>query len=369
MQEGQAREGREEAPGGPGLTVRLVKACPIRPGTPMKPMLKVTPMKPMLKVMLAVVVVGLWSSAASAQVSKADSEIKKVRELGGELGKLQDRIVLDETAIERTTKDLSEASKSASVTLKKLFEQLASEASGEHEARLKDLSKDAKHLANELSDVSARCDKVINLLKTPRKERGEGDTHLKGAIAAAGAGGILRANEWGDLKTKSEVTLKWLRESLKEAQNLRDGSAKPWEELTAAKKKIETTMNEKSKEFWRLHEVLKECETSEAVASRKCSEAAAAFEVVRKDRGSPSFTIAIQKRTVAEKEHQDAIKRTSDALANEVKALAEYHARRVELTKLMEDFGKLAEKANPVTLDKRVNDFDRWTKELEKDLK
>ena len=53
------------------------------------------------KIVLAVLVVGLWSSAASADVSKADNEIKTVEKLANDLDNLCCQPDPDGAAIER----------------------------------------------------------------------------------------------------------------------------------------------------------------------------------------------------------------------------------------------------------------------------
>lgn len=368
MEEGQATEGREEAPGGPGLTVRLVKACPIRPGTPMKPMLKVTPMKPMLKVMFAVLVVGLWSPAASAQVSKAKSQMEKVKELADVLDTLKRRDP-DEPAIYRTVLALYDASKAASDTIGKLFEPIASVASGEYESRLKEPRKIAKYLADRLGkgELMESCEAVRKHINTPGKDRDKDfDFKLQTLTTTVFVSAKASVKEWEGLTKLSDETLRWLRESLQAAQVLREKSDKPLAALNAAKRQIVKKLLEQDEELRRLNNETRICAARAMEVYKKCSEAA---EVTRAAAQGDPATAAYNRWAEAEKEHKEVFKQSREAFAKYVKGLVECNARMDELWRLMEDIEKFSREANPETINKRLTDFERWTKLLDDELK
>src|SRR5213076_93737 len=119
-----------------------------------------------------VLVVGLWSPAASAQFRTADSEMKKVKESAEGLDALIGRRATEEQAILDRTKQRREACVSANAALANLFESLEKAAPGE--TRLSEPARLARNLTKQLvneRELIARCTAVIDLIDTPKLKR------------------------------------------------------------------------------------------------------------------------------------------------------------------------------------------------------
>ena len=329
------------------------------------------------KVMLAVLVVGLWSPVASAQVSKARPQFEIVKDRAERLNDLVGRRDTEEQAILRTTRELSEACMSACDAVARLFEPLAEAASGEHETRLKAPSKLAKNLAYLLvgdRELIDNCRVVMKLINTERKDRDKDFSNkLESAMTTVIVGARARSRDWAELTRTSEETLKWLRESLKEAQARCDNPRQAGAALDATMIRLATKKHEQDREVQRLIGFLTECESRELDAYEKLTKTITAQNEAWLAPASPSkpekVKEAYEKRLVAENAHDDAHLRSGYARANLVRAQMEQHARDKEYTKSREDVRKFMRESKPETLAKRVAEFERWTDLLEKELK
>ncbi len=326
---------------------------------------------------LASLVVCVAVDRADATYLRARAQMERVKTLVEEVNdhqarrrndKQEDRL-RNEPRYYRSLYELYDACKVTVSELSGFGESVAPGASGENEARLKEPNKLAGQLAYLLErELMPKVEELRVLVNSdPSRRDSSFESKVEEVATTIIVAGRARVRNFEELTKKCEETQRWLQDSLKAAQALRDDVVKPGVEMNRSKQQLEANVTQNLNELRRAYETVRDLEARHADAASRCRDAVAAHDAARSaSPGTSSYLSnaqsAYQRWIAAENVQKEAARNLYDAYLQVERIVADGKNRLVELARVMRDVERYGDQANPEKVVRRYNDFSLWTK-------